>query len=87
VSSAGPLQSLEDVLNGIFEEFKMLLQMYFRYTPQSFIHSFVQHKHDASESGLTYVSDLIWLENLNGRGHSEDLDTDGMVIMEWIFEK
>jgi hypothetical protein len=27
------------------------------------------------------------LENLKGRDHSEDLDVDGKVTLEWILEK
>jgi hypothetical protein len=29
----------------------------------------------------------FWLENLKGRDHSEDLDVDGMIILEWILGK
>jgi hypothetical protein len=27
---------------------------------------------------------IIWLENLKGRDHSEDLGVDGKIILEWI---
>jgi hypothetical protein len=27
---------------------------------------------------------VFWLENLKGRDHSEDLDVDGRIILEWI---
>jgi hypothetical protein len=30
---------------------------------------------------------IFWLENLNGRGHSELLDVGGRIILEWILEK
>jgi hypothetical protein len=30
---------------------------------------------------------LFWLENLNGRDHSEDLGIDGKIILEWILGK
>jgi hypothetical protein len=26
---------------------------------------------------------IVWLEN-KGRGHSEDLGIDGMIILEWV---
>jgi len=29
----------------------------------------------------------FWLENLKGRDHSEDLDVDGRVILQWILQK
>jgi hypothetical protein len=29
----------------------------------------------------------FWLENLKGRDHSEDLDIDGLIILEWILGK
>jgi hypothetical protein len=28
-----------------------------------------------------------WSENLTGRDHSEDLDIDGKIILEWILGK
>jgi hypothetical protein len=28
-----------------------------------------------------------WWENLKGRDHSEDIDIDGRVILQWISEK
>jgi hypothetical protein len=27
---------------------------------------------------------VFWLESLKGRDHSEDLDVDGMMLLEWI---
>jgi len=29
----------------------------------------------------------FWLENLKGRDHSEDLGTDGKMLLEWILGK
>jgi hypothetical protein len=29
----------------------------------------------------------FWLENPKGREHSEDIDTDGMIILKWMLEK
>jgi hypothetical protein len=29
----------------------------------------------------------FWLEDLNGRDHSEDLCADGKIILEWILKK
>jgi hypothetical protein len=29
----------------------------------------------------------FWLQDLKGRDHSEDLDIDGKIILEWILEK
>jgi hypothetical protein len=29
----------------------------------------------------------FWSEKLQGRDHSEDLGTDGRIILEWILEK
>jgi hypothetical protein len=29
----------------------------------------------------------VWLENLNGRDHSEDLDIDERVILQWVLRK
>jgi len=26
----------------------------------------------------------FWLEDLTGRGHSEDISVDGLIILEWI---
>jgi len=33
------------------------------------------------------VHTLFWLEDLKGRGHSEDLGIDGMITLEWILGK
>jgi hypothetical protein len=30
---------------------------------------------------------IFWSENLKGRDHSEDIDVDGKIILEWIFGK
>jgi hypothetical protein len=30
---------------------------------------------------------IIWLENLKGRDHSEDVGVDGRITPEWILEK
>jgi len=30
---------------------------------------------------------IIFVQNLNGRNHSEDLSVDGKVILEWILKK
>jgi hypothetical protein len=30
---------------------------------------------------------VFWSENLKGRGHSEDLDADGIIILECILWK
>jgi hypothetical protein len=30
------------------------------------------------------VHKIFWLGNLKGRDHSEDLDIDGMVLLEWV---
>jgi hypothetical protein len=30
---------------------------------------------------------FFWSENLKGRDHSEDLDVDGTIILEWILRK
>jgi hypothetical protein len=27
---------------------------------------------------------VFWLENLKGRDHSEDLDVDEKIILEWV---
>jgi hypothetical protein len=27
---------------------------------------------------------ILWLENLKGKGHLEDLGLDGRIILEWI---
>jgi hypothetical protein len=27
---------------------------------------------------------LLWLQNLKGRNHEEDLGVDGIMILEWI---
>jgi hypothetical protein len=29
----------------------------------------------------------FWSENLKGKDHSEDLDVDGKIILEWILGK
>jgi hypothetical protein len=29
----------------------------------------------------------VWLGNLNGRDHSDDIETDGRIILEWILGK
>jgi hypothetical protein len=28
-----------------------------------------------------------WSENLKGRDHSEDLEVDGRILLEWLLEK
>jgi hypothetical protein len=30
---------------------------------------------------------VFWLENLKGRDHSEDIEVDGRIILEWILGK
>jgi hypothetical protein len=30
---------------------------------------------------------IVWLENLKGRGHLEDLGVDGKLILEWVLRK
>jgi hypothetical protein len=30
---------------------------------------------------------ILWLENLKGRDHLEDLDVGGKIILEWILGK
>jgi hypothetical protein len=30
---------------------------------------------------------MFWMENLKGRGHSEDLGIDGKIKLEWILGK
>jgi len=30
---------------------------------------------------------IFWLENLKRRDHSEDLEVDEKIILEWILEK
>jgi hypothetical protein len=30
---------------------------------------------------------VLWLENLKGRDHSEDLCVEGRIILEWILGK
>jgi hypothetical protein len=35
----------------------------------------------------TLIQSKLWLENLKGRGHSEDLGIDRMILLEYILEK
>jgi len=30
---------------------------------------------------------VLWLENLKGRDHSEDLGVDGKIILKWFVRK
>jgi hypothetical protein len=32
------------------------------------------------------IHTIFWLENLNGRHHSEDKTVDGKIILKWILE-
>jgi hypothetical protein len=29
----------------------------------------------------------FWSEDMNGRNHSEDLDVNGTVVVDWVLEK
>jgi hypothetical protein len=37
--------------------------------------------------GRLEMHTICYLENLKGRDHSEDLDIDGKIILEWFFGK
>jgi hypothetical protein len=39
--------------------------------------------HGTDEKCIRY----FWLEKLKGTDHSEDLDVDGNIILEWILNK
>jgi len=40
-----------------------------------------------STHGKERNADSILVENLKGKGYSEDLGVEGMIILEWILEK
>jgi len=37
--------------------------------------------------GETRMLKIFWFEDLKGRNHSEDLDVDGKIILEWVLGK
>jgi len=34
-----------------------------------------------------HMHTLFWMDNMKGRDHSENLDVDGKIILEWIIGK
>jgi len=41
---------------------------------------------DVARTGELTNAYKFWLKNLKGRDHSEDLDVDRKIILEWILE-
>jgi hypothetical protein len=40
-----------------------------------------------STHGEMKMHTKIWLENVKGRGHSEELGVEGKTILEWVLGK
>jgi hypothetical protein len=51
----------------------------------------VPHSRNVTNGNTIYLNNAITVEfsseNLKGRDHSEDLDLDGRITLEWILEK
>jgi hypothetical protein len=47
----------------------------------------IPHNKEPSYYEMLHRKHTFWLENLKGRDHSENLDVDGRIILEWMLGK